>query len=127
MQSPCPLSGLERESLLCNWGSARNALALGRCATGHAVTAPPSGSPLPWHPLRALVLTHLLFPGLRDHNLLRKRSRAVCICVFVYVHVCVRVCVCLWNPSLLCPLLHEVKLMPPAQLQCTESKRIEGD
>ena len=47
---------------------------------------------------------------------LRERSRGVCVCVW---------CVCVGVLSLLYPLLLQVKLMAPAQFQCTEPKRVE--
>lgn len=124
MKRPCPLSGLERWNLC-------------------SVTGAAPGTRWPWdaaqpgtRSLRPLVGVHCL--GTRRGpwssptcsslgcGTITCSEKGAARCVFVRLCRCVcAVCVCLRIPSLLCPLLHEVKLMPPAQLQCTESKCIE--
>lgn len=94
------------------------------CTTVCVVTAPPGGSLLLRYRGRPWSAPTLFFPRiLEPYSLLRKRSTEVCFCAFV--HACVHACVhmCVYLPSLLCLQLHEVKMMPLAQLQGTKQTR----
>lgn len=86
-----PLSGSQRESLPCNsctWKVGRPGM---RCTC--VVTAPPSGSLLPWQPPKDLVLTYPESLGFKDHSLLRKRS-SVYLRICAYLLASMRVCMC---------------------------------